>query len=380
MNYFEQLIYDMILCEATPPGGDAEPASDESASTASGNLGDYIVKNISDLVGPKYAPLYDGVPSADEVRAVITAWTPALTREGAAQFKELGYLLPVIYLVWKLVNAHGKPTINSFTSPWDQAKAAPIIANFQKRLTETKSRNPIDFKVVDDTKVANILRIIKTHVGSSVGQLALTKFDNESIRDALYHLLAARKAVRLKTLKVKTVPDAGPAVEKVLRNSKQFAGGQRLFDPKLSTVYTEPVEKDILSIAIAAEKFFNEQVTEYTPPVKEGEAQPVCNTDLWDFLTNSSVGADSMFSFVWTDDSSAKKEIKAETAGKGGYVIKNIRTLATSNKSPGATLLYRELEDFANYIRKQEPFDWVNALKNTAAGLKSVEGALGIKM
>ena len=372
MNKFEQMVYLML------EESDADKLTVEQYITDPDKM--------KAALGEDFFKKYEYYPSKDELLAVRNAWEGSLVRTNAAPFKNIGYLLPIIYLVHRILVKHalgGKLGKDSFAQPVVQDTLSSVLSVFKTHLNEKNGNNPIDFNVTDDPQVSDIKRQIKDAVGSSVGQLALTKFNDNNIKDALYQLLAARKVVRSKTLKPgKPIPEAGKAVEDVLREPKRFTGGHALFNPKLSSIYTEAVEKDILSIAIAAHAFYNEQVIKYTPESKEGDtAEWVCETDVWDFITNATKGSDSKFTFTYNNGTSTKQQMKAEEVGVNGYTINNIReNLVKPNKSQGAKLLYKELEDFANYIRKQEPFDLVGKLQATASGLKSVEGALGIKM
>jgi hypothetical protein len=64
----------------------------------------------------------------------------------------------------------------------------------------------------------------------------------------------------------------------------------------------------------------------------------------------------------------------------GGYTIGNILKMSKNAEFGEAAAVYKLLQNFADYVREEEPKDLVGKLQRTAAGLKSVESALGIKM
>lgn len=388
MNNFEQLVYSLIM-ENQPPPAPATNTSNSGAdasNNSSTTVEDLIVdpEQIAKLLPDGYFNKFDYIPDKNDCALVKNAWYAAYTRPNAAPFKDIGYLLPIICLTFMILKRHDPDqsgnSMKAFTAKIDTAIIEKIKTDFKTIIDNVKTKNAIDINPADlPAPIANIQRQIKAAVGASVGQLTLSKCNDYSIRDALYYLLAARKEVRKKTLKVKNVPDAGKAVEAVLREPKRFAGGQKMFDPKLSTIYTSPVEKEILDISIAAHKYYESEKQRSKPQPQNNEEEDVelfCQTTLWDFLTNKITGSD--FVFIWIDKNNQKVQRQTDIGAKG-YNIQNIQGQTKSNNEP-AKFLYRELEDFANYIRKQEPFDWVGALKNTAAGLKGVESALGIKM
>lgn len=233
-----------------------------------------------------------------------------------------------------------------------------------------KNLNPL-FGYVPVSNQGKLLQMpLQKHISSTlIGKLALGRFDNLSIKKALYGILEARKKVRSSSLSNKNIPSAVDYVDKILKNPKQYAG-QKQIPPQIRSIYDGVTGELLIEIGQSMHDFFeSEYYAAITPTLEPTTTAPPPSEELFMKFISSPTGNED-FSF----DDKGTQSVNIQS-GKGGYIISNVRTINT----PQAKALISELETFANYISEGEPKDLVGKLKSISSTLGNVQSALGIK-
>ncbi len=346
-----------------------KPASDGKASESSDVV--FTPKNLTreiNEVNVIYQNAYGpgSAPTLDVLTKIFNIWIKCWTRTSASQFFEYSQYLPYIELMAQVANlAPGNPS-----SVVERFKKAPIsITAFKTQLDKFKvsiqnrtTANPIDFPVATAEGQYVATQIRKQLQQNYVGQITLDKFAGNSIKDAIFYILEARKKARLATLSTTSVPDQGPAVTDVLLHPKKYAGGTYAFSNKVSSdkIYTRAIHTELLNIGLAGKRFFDSEINRLFPKDEQGKFKPpgpkTGDTAYEVFLSNSSK-EQGFYAF----DAEEGKVVLAKDVGKGGYTIGNIKSIMGNNEA--AKDLYELLMTLANYVREGEIVDWLSVIR-----------------
>jgi hypothetical protein len=337
------------------------PATDENATFTPKGLSQEM-RDVNTVYEQAYGP--SSAPTSDTLNKMLNIWMKCWTRTSASQFYNYVQYLPYIELMAQVANlAPGNPS-----SVVDRFKKVPIsIEAFKKQLEQFKktiqnrtSANPIDFPIItaEGQYVATQLR--KQIQQNTVGQVALEKFSGNSIKEAIFYILEARKKARLASLPTKSVPDQGKEVLDVLLHPEKYSGGMYAFSNKVSSdkIYTRAMHTDLLNIGFAAKALFESELHRIFPKDESSNFKspgPITGDTAYEvFLNNASQEEGNLFAF----DAEEGHVRLAKDVGAGGYSIENLKKLAASSENEPARELYNLLTSLANYVREGEIIDW----------------------
>lgn len=313
--------------------------------------------------------------------------------------------------------------------------------NWKQRLPKpTGSQMPIKFNPM--TSIAAELRkeYLMAEAYTDLGANFLASNPDKSIWFVIMKMLEVRKKNRGREIDLKKVPSTVNWVNNLLYYPEKYAGGGNKVSANLRAVYEEVTAEKLLGLAFAVKNLFQSEAMRAggatnldqlkLKPLYEKALigfynnQPLLNSQFaWesfklnesqifafsdacrDLLNELTVGSTEAYRSGYdsiynknkastqpeaptnqeqqTDDETPKTEEPPEDTKMdltGGYTISNILKMSKNAEFGEAAAVYKLLQNFADYVREEEPKDLVGKLQRTASGLKSVESALGIKM
>jgi hypothetical protein len=387
MIYFKNIILD-VLTEAdtlAPPSTpDKEKSDSESTSTAGEqktvvelffkmeggspkDLSDDMKTSLNKIKGD-YELAYgsNSFPQFQQILKIYNAWKTSWTRTSASAFESLAAYFPVISFMADVATlAKGNTTqVNDIFT-----KNTILTSTFSKQVdsfkTQIKNRtsgNPIDWYALTPEAQYVQTQLRKKLGQNYLAQVSLDKFNKNSIKEAIFYMLEARKKARMATLPTASVPDQGKAVLDVLLHPDKFSGGEYAFSNKVSSdkIYTRAIHTEILDLGLYSKAFFRAEAMRLQS--SDGSAIATTDTMYEMFLNNSYLKNDEKgeekFAFITELN---EGEVLSDI-GVNGYTIENIQTAGKNGNDP-AKDLYELLLKFANYVREGEITDWIEVMR-----------------
>lgn len=263
-------------------------------------------------------------------------------------------------------------TNEDYLLPENEVKDA--IALFQKDFGKrVQGGHPIlDYIPLESTILSLKSKLAADSYESVIGKLALSNYKNSSIKQTVYSLLEARKEARQSLLKGST-PSAISFIEEVLLTPEKFAGATNVVPTAFKKMYKDASIEQLIKIADKAKKLFTAEASDLAEKQNIVDIFPSkIKTSFNNFISNEPLEIEktsqkTYFNFTVTEKNNNAKVFNPQLVG--GYTIDNITNRL---KSEQAKELIRELSQFANYIRHQEPTNTLGVLK----GISGVTGAL----
>ena len=318
-------------------------------------------------------------PESSKIFRVAVEYAKRPSAESLVQYAEQ---FPLLDFLWYIISKETNFDLEK--DDLDSAKIKIHVDTFKaacSKANQGTNVNPL-FGYVPYTGIAaTAQRLLQKKISNQlIGKLSLQNYNGKSIKEALYFLLEARKKARSSVIK-QTVPSAIPFIDKILADPQSYAGKVQI-PPQLRAIYDRVDGETLIDLAQTMQDFFESESTIASNAKGKGNLLNTKDVELkntfMDFISNN-LKKESPNSNVFTFIKSNKPFYATGSIPNkmpGGYTIANIRTINT----PQAKTLIKELESFASYISEGEPRNLVGKLQATAAGLKSVESALGIKM
>lgn len=317
-------------------------------------------------------------PESSKIFRVAVEYAKRPSAESLVQYAEQ---FPLLDFLWYIISKETNFDLEK--DDLDSSKIKIHVDTFKAacgKANQGTNVNPL-FGYVPYTGIAaTAQRLLQKKISNQlIGKLSLQNYNGKSIKEALYFLLEARKKARSSVIK-QTVPSAIPFIDKILADPQSYAGKVQI-PPQLRAIYDRVDGETLIDLAQTMQDFFESEYATAISSQKQLSSKNIkVKTTFMDFISNNLTKESKVpnkFAFINTKSNKLiyqQGNIPANV--KGGYTIANIRTINT----PQAKTLIKELESFANYISEGEPKNLVGKLQATAAGLKSVESALGIKM
>ena len=300
------------------------------------------------------------------------------------------------------------------------------FANWKQRLPKSPgSQMPIKFNPM--TSIAAELRkeYLMAEAYTDLGANFLASNADKSIWFVIMKMLEVRKKNRSREIDLKKVPSTVTWVNNLLYYPEKYSGGGKKVSEKLRAVYEEVTAEKLLGVAFAVKSLFQSEAMRVgeAANLDQLKSNPLYEKAVVGFYNNQPIQSgqfawesfklneSQLFTFFdvykqtlneynplpqvyrnipienkpeqQTDDETPKTEEPLEDAKidlTGGYTISNILKMSKNAEFGEAAAVYKLLQNFADYVREEEPKDLVRKLQATASGLKSVESALGIKM
>ena len=302
------------------------------------------------------------------------------------------------------------------------------LENWKQRLPKpTGSQMPIKFNPM--TAIAAELRkeYLMAEAYTDLGANFLASNPDKSIWFVIMKMLEVRKKNRGREIDLKKVPSTVNWVNNLLYYPEKYAGGGNKVNANLRAVYEEVTAEKLLGLAFAVKNLFQSEAMRAggATNLDQLKSKPLYEKALIGFYNNQpllnnqfawesfKLNESRIFAFSdaykqmlneynpnalpqayrnvpienktdqQTDDETPKTEEPLEDTKidlTGGYTISNILKMSKNAEFGEAAAVYKLLQNFADHVREEEPKDLVGKLQRTAAGLKSVESALGIKM
>ena len=223
--------------------------------------------------------------------------------------------------------------------------------DFDKRVTTTTNAHPLDDYKTLSAKASSLQPVLKKALKQKVvGEIALTNFDKDGIKQAIYGILEARKKSKLAVFNgTKSVANATSFVNDILLNPQKYAGGQTEIPYEFKLIYDGACVKTLITISTICTSFLESEMVRLAVPIPT-------STTLDDFISNEPLNG-TYFEFTTTPPARG-----FQFPENGGYIISNIKKIKTKH----STDLITKLEEFANHVRegeKPEKTDWVGAVK-----------------
>ena len=341
-----------------PTSTTTEPASSEDVTKTSNTtmanpsaLSAEIKKLESSYV-TAYGP--GSFPSVDDLTKIMNVWRRCWSRTSASQFFEYAQYMPFIELMAQVANlVPGNPNVDDrfLKAQIPQTAFDLCLTKFTEALTNKPTANPIDFPIAT-AEGQYVASQIKKHIQTNfVGQITLDKYPGNTIKEAIFYILEARKKARLATLSTSTVPDQGKAVLDILLEPDKFAGGNNAFSSKVSSdkIYTRAIHTELLGIGLSARRLFDAECMRLFKKSPDGKgyegAGPITTSSAYEvFLNNGSHDEKNYFAFA---DDEGGHSVSAADIGEGGYIISNLK--AASQKNEPVKDLYEKLTDCLLY-------------------------------
>lgn len=295
-----------------------------------------------------------------------------------------------------------------------------------------KPHMPIKFNAMS-TVAKNLRRdYLVAAAYTDLGANFLASNPDKSIWFIIMKMLEVRKKNRIREVDLTKAPNTVNWVNELLYHPEKYGGGGKKVSSNLRAVYEEITAEKLLGVAFAVKNLFESEAIRVGGAADSDQlkSRPLYEKALIGFYNNQPVQSGQ---FVWesfklnesqlfafsdtyknlldevTDPAIYSKVInavnKSAAARKsskfgstdqtqplnqedpsinidltGGYTIGNILKMSKNAEFGEAAAVYKLLQNFADYVREEEPKDLVRKLQATASGLKSVESALGIKM
>lgn len=284
-----------------------------------------------------------------------------LSNNPVLQKKSIGMLIPANLPGYKLNEDFVKDVFKKFSQ------------NFSKRVSGDNEF--FDYMPINPTILSLKSKLASGSYESVIGKLALSSYKDSSIKQTIYGLLEARKEARQSVIPNNT-PTAIDFIDQVLLTPEKFAGAKNVVPAKFKKTYNDTSVEKLILIADKAKKLFIAEATEVANDNNITNLFPNnIKTTLNNFISNDQVKPDkatqkNFFMFLVTDPKGQDQQIyNKQDDVVGGYTIDSISTKLKSEESKE---LIKELSQFANYIRYQEPANVLGVLK----GVSGVTGAL----
>lgn len=365
-------LYELFFKVNPPTGTSTEPQNPDQITFTPTAFTDELTK-INVTYQNAYGP--GSAPTVDILSKIFNIWIKCWSRTSASQFFEYSQYLPYIELMAQTANL--APNNPSSVPERFKKSLIPIsvfkaqLQKFETAIQNRTTANPIDFPIATAEGQYVATQIRKQLQQNYVGQITLEKFAGNSIKDALFYILEARKKARLATLPTKSVPDQGKAVTDVLLHPEKYAGGTYAFSNKVSSdkVYTRAIHTELLNIGLACKRFFDYEINRLFPKNEKGEFKPpgpITGDTAYEVFLNNASKEQDFFKF----DAEDGQMVLAKDVGTGGYMLENIKAMMGNNDA--AKEVYELLLSFANYVREGEIVDWLAVIRGAG---KIADGA-----
>lgn len=329
---------------------------------------------------------YGGYPSDIDVKTLCNIINSGpVSRGGVAQYNNYAEYLPIIDLMFIVVQENGLNKTGDFQSPnkCDSTKFKPgtLYETWFKQLNTTATDSyPIDWQPLSVRGKDLKRNLSDGELRKYAAKLALEQYKVRSILFTLTNLLETRKEMRCATTikKQKAESTLHPAVISLLTEPEKFSAGVQKLPAKVNNMYDSgnsgSLAQDIWDLGLIAKQFFDMELILYF-----GEDFDKSNiiTTVKDVLLNNNVASGEAPSSEGTPPitgnffyykKSDRTLVAAPGIGDGGYILKNF---ATYKQNPHSAKIYEKISKLAEYVN-QGLWSW----KEVLGGAKGAVGAI----
>jgi len=432
-NVVRRSLFEMTTDET------AEPSTESSVDSINNSVAFLSDKPLTEF-NQAYTKFYKTALDKSSFGTLLAVISKSANQTNYVQsyFEKYVQFFPYVDFVTDVIQTaigQDKPFLNKFNPTEHGTAAIQATKNYIKHFQEKAVVGGWELEYPCKTARSLILQsdLRKKQYGQVVGSLALQNYYNKSIQVTIFSLLNARKKARDPQ---NITPNASNYIQQILLTPEKFAGGNIKVPQEFSRIYEQTSVQQLMKIGVAIKNFYNfEKSNKQRALDQQNEGRKII-TSIEDFFSNSSVTNDTFkweadgqsqldlagltfngllqliedtqaeFSFdtpstqaefPFSSDKSLAKptttipkewdnKLKPNTPQAntkpldgptgGGYNIKNIKSMTNVDS---AIELYKELENFANYIKEVEAKkgpDIAGALKGATRAVKGL--SLGV--